>query len=75
MIGPIFKAFGRRYMDVTLRSGPEYVVRIIERPGLWMAADDLTKLSQTLRHVAGRTLDAGGLTYGVFSGDKSRMGG
>ena len=62
-------------MDVTLRSGPEYVVRIIERPGLWMAADDLTKLSQTLRHVAGRTLDAGGLTYGVFSGDKSRMGG
>ncbi len=61
-------------MDVTLRSGPEYVVRIIERPGLWMDAEALARLSESLRAVAARTLDAGSLTYGVFSGDKSRMG-
>ena len=73
MIRTVFKAFGRRYMDVTIRSGPEYIARIIERPGLWMEADSLAELSHQLRLVAARTLDAGGLTYGVFSGDKSRM--
>ncbi len=61
-------------MDVTMRSGSDYVVRIVERPGLWMDAAEIAALSQDLRTVAGRTLDAGSLTYGVFSGDKSRMG-
>lgn len=74
MIGTIFKAFGRKYMDVTLRSGADYMVRIVERPGLWMDTDTLKELSEKLRTVAARTLDAGGLTYGVFSGEKSRMG-
>lgn len=74
VIGTIFKAFGRKYMDVTLRSGPDYVVRIVERPGLWMEAAALGALSDQLRSIAARTLDAGSLTYGVFSGDKSRMG-
>lgn len=61
-------------MDVTLRSGPDYTVRIVERPGLWMDAAALADLSASLRVIAGRTLDAGSLTYGVFSGDKARMG-
>jgi hypothetical protein len=74
VIGTVFKAFGRNYMDVTLRSGPDYVVRIVERPGLWMDAAALAALSAKLRTVAGRTLDAGSLAYGVFSGDKERMG-
>ena len=60
-------------MDVTLRSGPNYVVRIVERPGLWMDAVTLAELSAQLRVVASRTLDAGSLTYGVFAGDKARM--
>ena len=61
-------------MDVTLRTGAGYVVRIIERPGLWMNDAALSALSADLRRVAGRTLDAGSLTYGVFSGEKERMG-
>lgn len=61
-------------MDVTLRSGAGYVVRIVECPGLWMDAADLAALSADLRKVAARTLDAGSLTYGVFSGNKDRMG-
>ncbi|WP_341365620.1 hypothetical protein [Yoonia sp. BS5-3] len=73
MIGTILKAIGRKYMDVTLRSGPDYTVRIIERPGLWMAPDALAELSANLRQIAAKTLDAGSLTYGVFSGDKARM--
>lgn len=74
MIGAVIKALGRRYMDVTIRSGADDVVRIVERPGLWMAPDEIAALSADLRTVAARTLDAGSLTYGVFSGDASRMG-
>ncbi|MDX8349460.1 hypothetical protein SLH49_15865 [Cognatiyoonia sp. IB215446] len=60
-------------MDLTLRSGRDYLVRIVERPGLWMSPGDLEKLSAALRQIAAQTLDAGSLTYGVFSGDKARM--
>ncbi|MGJ8589429.1 MAG: hypothetical protein ACSHXW_14860 [Yoonia sp.] len=74
MIGTIFKTFGRKYMDVSLRAGADYVVRIVERPGLWMDDAGLAALSADLRRIAARTLDAGSLTYGVFSGDKARMG-
>ncbi|WP_342070580.1 hypothetical protein [Yoonia algicola] len=74
MIGTIFKTFGRKYMDVSLRAGADYVVRIVERPGLWMDDAALAALSADLRQIAARTLDAGSLTYGVFSGDKARMG-
>ena len=73
MISTVIKTFGRAYMDVTLRSGPDYTVRIVERPGLWMDAEALGDLSGKLRTIAARTLDAGSLTYGVFSGDKARM--
>jgi len=61
-------------MDLTLRSGPDHVVRIIERPGLWMDGPALAELSAQLRIIASRTLATGGLTYGVFSGDAARMG-
>lgn len=74
MIRAVIKALGRKYMDVTLRSGSDYVVRIVERPGRWMAPDEIVALSDDLRRIASRTLDAGSLTYGVFSGDRSRMG-
>lgn len=74
MIGTILQTFGRKYMDVTLRTGADYVVRIVERPGLWMDDSALAALSDDLRAVAARTLQAGHLAYGVFSGDKSRMG-
>lgn len=74
MIGTVFKAFGRKYMDVSLRAGPEFGVRIVECPGLWMSDDALADLSAKLRAIASRTLDAGSLTYGVFSGNKDQMG-
>ncbi|NCO85993.1 MAG: hypothetical protein GW886_05110 [Rhodobacterales bacterium] len=73
MIGTTLRSLGRRYLDVTLRSGPDLVVRIVERPGLWMTADQLAALSADLRTVAARTLAAGSLTYGVFSGDRARL--
>ncbi|MEJ6398559.1 hypothetical protein [Yoonia sp. 208BN28-4] len=60
-------------MDVTIRSGRDLTVRLMERPGAWMEADDLAALTADLRQVASKTLDAGSLTYGVFSGDKARL--
>lgn len=73
MIGTALRSLGKRHLDVTIRSGPDMVVRIVERPGLWMTAGELADLSEDLREVASRTLVAGSLTYGVFSGDRSRM--
>ncbi|MDX8351394.1 hypothetical protein [Cognatiyoonia sp. IB215182] len=60
-------------MDVSLRSGRDYVVRIVERPGLWMKPEALQALADALRQIATQTLEAGSLTYGVFSGDKASM--
>ena len=60
-------------MDVTLQSGSDFSVRIVERPGLWMDDAARADLSGQLRQIAGRTLDAGALTYGVFSGDQAQM--
>ncbi len=60
-------------MDVTLRTAGGMVVRIVERPGLWMTPADLAALTAALRTIAAKTLAAGKLSYGVFSGDKTRM--
>ncbi|MFQ1699933.1 hypothetical protein ACJ5NV_04990 [Loktanella agnita] len=61
-------------MDVTIRSGADYIVRIVERPGMWMTQGQLVALSTDLRSVAARTLNNGDLSYGIFSGDPARMG-
>lgn len=73
MIGAAIRSLGRRYLDLTLRQGPGLRVRIVERPGLWMDDAALAALTGDLRLVAARTLPVGGLTYGVFSGDRSRL--
>ncbi len=73
MIGAAIRSLGRRHIDLTLASGRDHVVRIVERPGLWMTDAELADLSSRLRRIAARTLDEGTLTYGVFSGDAARM--
>lgn len=73
MITTIFKALGRRQMDVSLRTQAGLNVRIIERPGEWMGDAALSALSADLREIAAKTLPAEGLTYGVFSGDAAAM--
>lgn len=73
MIRAALQSLKKRYIDLTLASGRDHLVRIVERPGLWMSDADLADLSARLRRIAGRTLDEGSLTYGVFSGDADRM--
>lgn len=60
-------------MDVTLRSGADFTVRIVERPGLWLSPAQITALSQDLRTVAARILGGAGLRYGVFSGQAAAL--
>lgn len=63
----------RSALDVTLSIHPGLTTRIIEHPGTTLDDAALAALVGRLRTVAGRTLAAGGLTYGVFSGDRDRL--
>lgn len=73
MIGAAIRSLSQPYLDLSLRSGPDLRVRIVERPGLWMEQAALAQLTADLRRIASKTLAAGSLTYGVFSGDASRL--
>jgi len=73
MITPLLQSLRRAHMDVRLRNGRERIVRIMERPGLWMSDQALADLTADLRRVASKTLADGALTYGVFAGDRDRM--
>ena len=42
-------------------------------PGPVALAGELEELVAQLRIVAGKTLPAGGLTYGIFSGERERL--
>ena len=73
MIGAGLRGLGAQHFDIRMNTGGGYVTRIVERPGCWMEAQALQALSADLRSIASRTLKAGELTYGVFSGDAERM--
>ena len=63
----------RRYLDLSLPVGQSRRMRIVERPGLWMASDKLADLIAQLRKIASRTLGDKDLEYGIFSGDRTRL--
>lgn len=63
----------RRYLDLGLPVGQSRRMRIVERPGLWMAPDQLATLVGQVRAIASRTLADKDLDYGIFSGDPSRL--
>jgi hypothetical protein len=67
------KAFHQPAIDLTLRTHAGLTTRIIESPGLSLSQVDLDELVSQLRTVAGKTLPAGDLTYGIFSGDRERL--
>ena len=67
------KAFSQPTIDLTLRTHAGMTTRIVESPGLSLSQPDLDALVADLRSVAGKTLPAGSLTYGIFSGDRDRL--
>jgi hypothetical protein len=67
------KAFSQENIDLTLRTHTGLQTRIIESPGLSLSQEDLDALVADLRTVACKTLPAGSLTYGIFSGARERL--
>jgi hypothetical protein len=67
------KAFSQPSIDLTLRTHEGLTTRIVESPGRSLSEDELEKLVAQLRVVAGKTLPAGDLTYGIFSGERERL--
>jgi hypothetical protein len=73
MLAAILQMVPGKFMDIQMNVSGEYMTKVIERPGLWMQESELAKLTKELRDVASKTLPAGDLEYGVFSGDKTRL--
>jgi hypothetical protein len=67
------KAFAQPTIDLTLRTHEGFSTRIIESPGRALGEDELERLVAQLRVVAGKTLPAGDLSYGIFSGERERL--
>src|SRR5215218_10211234 len=67
------KAFSQETIDLTLRTHTGLQTRIIEGPGLSLSQPDLDQLVADLRTIAGKSLPAGSLTYGIFSGERERL--
>jgi hypothetical protein len=68
-----WKAFSQSAIDLTLRTHAGLVTRIVESPGRSLSEAELERLVSQLRIVAGKTLPAGSLTYGIFSGERERL--
>jgi GNAT superfamily N-acetyltransferase len=68
-----FRKLSRRYLDLEFFSGASSSVRIVERPGLWMGADQTNEMVEQLRSVVSRVLGGRSLDYGVFTGEKQAL--
>ncbi|WP_051310566.1 hypothetical protein [Bradyrhizobium sp. Cp5.3] len=68
-----FKALAQPSIDLSLRTHPGHMTRIVESPGLSLPQDELDRLITQLRIVAAKTLPADQLTYGIFSGERERL--
>ncbi len=68
-----WNAFSQPTIDLTLRTHAGLATRIVESPGRSLSESELEQLVSQLRIVAGKTLPAGSLTYGIFSGERERL--
>ena len=68
-----WRAFSQPTIDLSLRTHAGLTTRIVESPGLSLSQADLDELVSQLRTIAGKTLPAGSLAYGIFSGERERL--
>jgi hypothetical protein len=61
-----------RNLDLSLPVGREVLVRVIERPGEWMAPEKVADLLESMREVVRRGIGRN-LPYGVLSGEHERL--
>jgi hypothetical protein len=67
------RKLSRRYLDLEITVARNLRARVVERPGLWMPADDLHDIVEEMRTVAASTLDGSSLDYGVLTGNIDRL--
>jgi hypothetical protein len=67
------KAFSQATIDLSLCTHAGLRTRIVERPGQSLDAVELDHLVAQLRTIAGKTLEAGSLSYGIFSGERESL--
>ncbi|CAL79805.1 hypothetical protein BRADO6155 [Bradyrhizobium sp. ORS 278] len=72
-VGFWLRALGQEAMDLSLRTHADLRTRIVESPGTTLDDTALAALVADLRAVAGNTLPAGDLTYGIFSGQREAL--
>ncbi|MGJ4998030.1 hypothetical protein ACQR0Z_26650 [Bradyrhizobium sp. HKCCYLS3077] len=72
-IGFWITALGQEAMDLSLRTHADLRTRIVESPGATLDDAALAALVADLRAIAGKTLPAGDLTYGIFSGQREAL--
>src|SRR6202012_1757076 len=68
-----WKAFRQPCIDLSLHTHAGLITRIVESPGTSLDQQELDELVAQLRTVAAKTLPAGDLTYGIFSGERERL--
>jgi hypothetical protein len=68
-----FRALTQDYLDVALHVSPHISARVIERPGLWMPAEDAARMVGDLRRIARATVPGETLDYGVLTGSRDRL--
>ena len=71
--GVWLRALTQPTIDLTLRTHAGLRTRIVERPGEALTEAELDHLVTQLRTVAGKTLPAGSLSYGIFSGAREPL--
>lgn len=69
----LISALGGRYLNHSFRTRDGARVRILERPGRWMAPGELGGVVEDLRAVIRGSLAKEVLDYGVATGEKERM--
>lgn len=60
-------------LDLEFPANRDVIVRVVERPGLWMSPQESNDLLAELRSIVVRCLGEAPLAYGVLSGDKARL--
>jgi len=72
-VGFWLTALGQEAMDLSLRTHADLRTRIVESPGTTLDDAALAALVTDLRTIASKTLPAGDLTYGIFSGQRDAL--
>lgn len=65
------RALSGEHLRVRFKANAEHVVEVIERPGAWLATDDVERLVEDCAQVVRACLNGQNLDYGLFGPDRT----